>query len=829
MNNQAKLRVLFNRYSISSKATKNFINYFMNHAKFSIGVDTDGIVREEVFTECNNHEGNNYKFVINNIYGRAASGEHQASEEFNFNIRVESFSEYYDGFSIGIKKDSSTGNVIMNLYYNNTLYMSYTADKTTWTEDKIKKVFPNGLPDGVTIDSIYDFDTRIINEDYFDGTNTKIKSFLNFFGDSFNKESITTTEDEIMIALAGPMILPAGSDVCTVSGTMSNSSTEESIEFNEDIFKLDKVDDSYELNMSSKKEFDTFNLTVKVVPKYDETYAAIVQDDYSHTAGYNFQIPIQVANNYKRGSNKLWHASVDKSVAIGMNFCQVLIGNRKDDEVRLKLIKGDPRASYSIASNEQGYFTFYAVADGADGNKYKLSLSQILNVDVITGVRVEIFENNNRVFANNIYKSPYEDNVVISISDFTSLVDEEDSSKHFTDYLTPAGNKVLVPNTPMVLQLSGGNTTKIIIELYLNNRLYARSFPKQVDRLSEDSYWPATLLMPVFNGSNRGIRMVQFNENGDIVDSNVDLSKYIRLYNYDGEIGYLWLNLNDVESTEITMRPATDYLLAHNVESALVAQLFNKKIDSKLLAFKTMYEYDRDNRYVNTVGSNFNIPVSLKVVSTSGVPLDKDTFPYNKFIDEYDKLSPLVSLKMSKPKDKVEYSLRTPVFTISKPDGSGGYEITNAYYKLGICALDGSNESSENLLNSFIKKSCLTVHQIDYAVNQAYMYYTFAIKPKTEYAGDDLFYSVSEKLQLLDKASIITDRNHLICSTSLRPIVEINSSDQTKNTLLGVLYMDMFNADDDSIITTGWAKNKNIAITIDGISAIDQEILLTKI
>lgn len=42
-------------------------------------------------------------------------------------------------------------------------------------------------------------------------------------------------------------------------------------------------------------------------------------------------------------------------------------------------------------------------------------------------------------------------------------------------------------------------------------------------------------------------------------------------------------------------------------------------------------------------------------------------------------------------------------------------------------------------------------------------------------------------------------------------------------------YMDMFNADDDSIITTGWANNKNIAITIDGVSAIDQEILLTKI
>lgn len=39
----------------------------------------------------------------------------------------------------------------------------------------------------------------------------------------------------------------------------------------------------------------------------------------------------------------------------------------------------------------------------------------------------------------------------------------------------------------------------------------------------------------------------------------------------------------------------------------------------------------------------------------------------------------------------------------------------------------------------------------------------------------------------------------------------------------------MFNADDDSIITTGWANNKNIAITIDGVSAIYQEILLTKI
>lgn len=706
MSNQAKLRVIFDRYNISPKATKNFINYFMNHAKLRIGADINenAEVIEKTFTECNSHEDGNYKFII-----------------------------------------SSTDLVVP-------------------TND--------------------------------DGDN-----------------------NEIIVG-----------DACIVSGTMSNSLTEESVEFNNDIFKLDKVDDNYELNIKSKQEFDTFNLTVKLVPKHNETYAAIVQDNYSHTAGYNFQIPIQTNDNYKLGSDKLWHASVDRNIAIGMNFCQVLIGNREDDEVKLKLIKDSAKAYYSVASSEQGYFTVHSVAEGIEGNKYRLSLSQLIDTDtsVITGVRVEIFEDNSVIFANNIIKTPHKDKVIIQVSDFESLKDETDSNKNFTDYLTPSGSKVIVSDTGLELQLVYDDITKVIFEIYLNNKLYARSFATQITRLTDES-WPANILMNTFNQTNRGIRMIRFDDNGDIISNNTYFGEYINMYNYSGEAAYLRLNLNDVDDVEITMQPATDYLLTHNKESALAAQLSNKEISSKLLAFKTAYEYDRGHRCMNTADSNFNIPVSLKVVSTSGNPLDKDTFPYSNFIDEYDNsTSPFIEfddLRLPKPKDKVEYSLRTATFEIHDKDGN----ITNAYYKLGVCALDGLDSSSEKLLNSFIKKSCLTVHQTDYATNENYMFYTFAIKPKLEYMSEQKFYSVSEKFQFPDRASTITDRNHLICSTSLRPIVEINAADQSKNILLGVLYMDMFYADKDAIIKTGWAKHKDIKITIGGKQAVDQEIPITKI
>lgn len=710
MSNQAKLRVIFDRYNISPKATKNFINYFMSHAKLRIGADIneESEVIEKLFTECNNHEDDNYKFIIS------------------------------------------------------------AADLAVPTND--------------------------------DGEN-----------------------NEIIVG-----------DVCTVSGTMSNASTGESVGFSDDIFKLDKVDDNYELNIKSKQLFDEFNLTVKVAPKYDETYAAIVQDNYSHVAGYNFQIPI-AANNYKRGIDKLWHASVNREYAIGMNFCQVLIGNREDDEVKLKLIKDPAKAYCSVAPSEQGYFTVHAVVDGAAGDRYKLSLSQLIDNDTsaITGVRVEIFEDNNVIFANNIIKTPHNDKVIIPVSDFESLKDETDSNKNFTDYLTPSGSKVIVSDAGLELQLVYNDITKVVFEIYLNNKLYARSFATQITRLTDES-WPANILMTTFNQTNsRGFRMIRFDDNGDVISDNTYFGEYINMYNYSGEAAYLWLNLNDVDDVEITMQPATDYLLTHNKESALAAQLSNKEISSKLLAFKTAYEYDRGRRCMNTADSNFNIPVSLKIVSASGKPLDKDTFPYSNFIDEYDNnTSPFIELhglRLPKPKDKVEYSLKTPVFTINCPNDSGGYEIINAYYKLGICALDGLDSSSEKLLNSFIKKSYIIVHQTDYAVNENYMYYTFAIKPKLEYMNEQKFYSVSEKFQLLDRASTITDRNNLICSTALRPIVEINSLDQSKNTLLGVLYMDMFNADDDSIITTGWAKNKKLSITINGEPALDKELEITKI
>lgn len=708
MSNQAKLRVIFDRYNISPKATKNFINYFMNHAKLRIGADINenAEVIEKTFTECNSHEDGNYKFII-----------------------------------------SSTDLVVP-------------------TND--------------------------------DGDN-----------------------NEIIVG-----------DACIVSGTMSNSLTEKSVEFNNDIFKLDKVDDNYELNIKSKQEFDTFNLTVKLVPKHNETYAAIVQDNYSHTAGYNFQIPIQTNDNYKLGSDKLWHAPVNREYAIGMNFCKVLIGNREDDEVKLKLIKDPAKAYYSVASGEQGYFTVHAVVDGAAGDRYKLSLSQLIDTDtsVITGVRVEIFEDNNIIFANNIIKTPHKDKVIIPVSDFESLKDETDSNKNFTDYLTPSGSKVIVSDTGLELQLVYDDITKVIFEIYLNNKLYARSFATQITRLTDES-WPANILMNTFNQTNKGIRMIRFDDNGDVISNNTYFGEYINMYNYSGEAAYLRLNLNDVDDVEITMQPATDYLLTHNKESALAAQLSNKEISSKLLAFKTAYEYDRGHRCMNTADSNFNIPVSLKVVSTSGNPLDKDTFPYSNFIDEYDKESPFINLKLPKSKDKVEYSLKTQAFTMNiQNKKSGETEIFDAYYKFGVCALDGLDSSSEKLLNSFIKKSYLTVHQTDYAINEKYMYYTFAIKPKLEYMNEQKFYSVSEKFQFLDRASTITDRNNLICSTALRPIVEINTADQSKNRLLGVLYMDMFKADNDSIIEREWNKNDyKIVIKINGESDLDQEIEITKI
>lgn len=826
MSNRAKLRIMFDRYSISSNAVKNFIKYFMNHSNFCIGVDTDGIVRTEMFKECSSHENDNYKFIISDIDGIAAIGEHKATASFNFNIRAETFIEYYSGFCIKIKKDSATDKVIMNFYYDGSLLMSYTADKTTWTEDKINRVFPDGLPKGVSVDSIQDFDTRIINEDYFDGTNTQIKEFFRVYGDSFDKDSISTTEDELEITLSGPMVLPAGSNTCTVSGTLSNSNTEESVKFDEEIFKLDKVNDNYELNIKSDKDFNIFDLTIKIVPKYSEVYAAIVQNDYSHTSGYNFQIPMQEYSKYKKGSKKLWHASVDNSVAVGMNFCNLLIGNKNTDEVKLKLI-GYSRALASVASSEQGYFTVSAVIDGIEGNNYSLSMNQILSSGIITGVRIEIFESGKIIFASNITKKPNDDVVVIPVEDIASLVNELDSSKHFTDYLTPTGSKVLVGSKSIELQLTDGDKPKLVAEIYLNGNLYAKSYPKQVDSINEDSCWPATLLMQVFNDPSKGFIMTQFDEEGDITKTNIGLGDYIKIYNYDGEVSYLLLDFSNKDSTEVTFQPTTNYLLTHKSEGTLAAQMSNKSVKSNLTAFKTIYELDRDNRYMEIKESNFNIPVSLKIISTSGNSLDEDVIPYSNFVNEYEKVSPKINIEIPKPKDEIEYSLKTTSFTISKQDDNGEYEITNAYFKLGICALDGSTESTEELINSFIKKSCLTVHKIDYAANEKYSYYTFAIKPRDEYLKDSTFYSASEKFQLLDKSSVITDRNHLICNTALRPIVEVNS--KFNSALRGVLYMDMFNADDDSIITTGWSKSESTSITIEGDTAIGKEILITKI
>ena len=75
----------------------------------------------------------------------------------------------------------------------------------------------------------------------------------------------------------------------------------------------------------------------------------------------------------------------------------------------------------------------------------------------------------------------------------------------------------------------------------------------------------------------------------------------------------------------------------------------------------------------------------------------------------------------------------------------------------------------------------------------------------------------------------IANNHYNICRTALLPIIEY-SSDESEHTLHGLMYMDLYNADDETAIDTDWIYSKRAIISVNGEDALDNAtILITKI
>lgn len=735
MNNQAKLRVIFNRYNISSKATKNFINYFMSNAKFNAAVNDSVDYRADNINTISNHEDDRYEFVISNcINGKHPSASHEADENFNFNITAElkQFGEFYDGRIIQIYNHGD-GCIAIKLFSNqmaisNQKYtFKYVVNKSRWTAEKLAELFPNGLPDGVDPNNLKDFEPLLINEDWCSDEYItpvkKIKDYVTFSGDSFDIEALGDSSTKLeLIVSDGIDRIVEDDNVSIVMGSLSNSESGESISVSE-ISKLQKVDDSYKLTLRYKEEFDTADLFVYTLNNVSNgNYGSVSQKYTSYVSGYNVQIPLQKDGAYKDKSKTLWYAAGDNEHTIGMNFCNLHLGNLDTDKVRIEIER----------------------------------------------------------------------------------VDSDDM---------PRAN----------------------ICVYLNNILRARVYggSQELAKIYEDSAWPATLTYVRFlrdRLEGAKFRMVLFDENENVITDNASFSEIAEIYNYNGSIGHAYLSLDNNETAVFNFEKKADkFIDASRYGGELVmadAKEIANNINTGIHIFNRR-EWDRDASVLEKSKQDIDIPVNLKIVSLTGEKIT-DVFPY---IEGF-----TASIAINKPKEKVEYSHKTDTFMITTPNGSE-FDIVNAFYKIGFYALDGSNKSSEELAKSFIDKACFTVHYKNIYGTPDYKYgYCLYIKPRPEHVNDDTFYSISSSFVAHDLSSPIImaaafgeTADYNICKTALLPIIEF-SHDKSSYDLRGLMYMDLYNADDNTPIDRDWVSDDNATISVNGEDALDTcTILITKI
>lgn len=744
MNNQARLRVMFDRYNLSSKATKNFINYFMSNAELCLSCNNNIInYRPDSLNNISSHEDNNYEFIIDNeVNGSYPTADHESDETFEFNISVRSVQQdnKQDGSVVQIY-NRGDGNICIRLYedeyaaeHSNYIF-NYSVNKSKWTSEKLAEMFPAGLPDGIDVNNLKDFEPLLINEDFVSDDYItpvrKIKDYIVFSGDSFDIEALGDSSNKLELTLAGGKVPITEDNVSIVMGSLSNSETGESLEIDMEMFNLQKVDDeSYKLVIKSDKEFNSASLLVYTFVNLDEgdRYGTIAQKYVSYISGYNLQIPLQNNGKYKTENKALWHATSDKEHSTGMNFCNLKLGKLDTDQARIEIEKVD----------------------------------------------------------------------------------------------------------------DGSNKPRADIRVYLNNILRARASggSKEFASMYEDSIWPAVHSLIAFDKDrleSSRVRMTLYNEDGEtVVNNNAAFSEIAELYNYDGAIGHFLIDVDDDNPLVLNFEKRADsYLTTYRriseaaIDSLAMASAkdLEKEIGSGIHLFNRR-PWDRYFSVLEKSNPDINIPARIQVSSLTGNEIT-DIQPFGIGFTAY--------IELSKPKNKPEYSHRTETFTITTPNGSE-YDITNAYYKIGFYAIDGTDKSSEELAKSFMDKACLTVHYRNIYGTENYRYERcFYVKPRPEHLNDDTFYSVSDMLITGDKSSPVIMGDHIagnhynICRTALLPIIEY-SSDESEHTLRGLMYMDLFNADDETAIDKDWIYSKRAAISVNGEDALDNAtILITKI
>lgn len=215
------------------------------------------------------------------------------------------------------------------------------------------------------------------------------------------------------------------------------------------------------------------------------------------------------------------------------------------------------------------------------------------------------------------------------------------------------------------------------------------------------------------------------------------------------------------------------------------------------------------------VNESLNIPVTFDVYTSVKNP--NDLIPYSEFakasLSSTNNVNPICKIRLaSKPNTDensgISYQLRTTSFVIKYNDSKSVSTNVPVYYKIGVCALDGTQKSTDALVNELKTSSMLTeefVKSGEHIIPIIALSKSFHNTLETD---QHKYYYCVGKSTTNNKTSMIKMRNLdlniqndsyiSVPYNALVPITKVNESTSTKE-LKGLMFLQLCNTDGTEI------------------------------
>lgn len=321
-----------------------------------------------------------------------------------------------------------------------------------------------------------------------------------------------------------------------------------------------------------------------------------------------------------------------------------------------------------------------------------------------------------------------------------------------------------------------------------------------------------------------------------------DALDFSSLTNYESVIE---MNFTDIEKHAHVLLPK-DYSVNNESPFYNYVSPINKKSSTSLKLFdrfKNVYTHtSNDNSSIShqesqtydvlfaKLNESLNIPATFDVYTSVKNP--NDLIPYSEFakaaLSSPNNVNPICKIKLASKSNSdenfnISYQLRTTSFVIKYNDNTN----VPVYYKIGVCALDGTQKSTDILVNELKTSSILTnewiksgEHTIPIIALSKYVHNNQNETTQTEY-----YYCVGNSITN-NKTSMIKTRNldlnmqHdsyiSVPYNTLIPITKVNESTSTKE-LKGLMFLQLCNTDGTEI-TTDFIDVISLSTNIDGTS-----------